>query len=54
MPRIWCRITLVAVDPLSLSYGEAGRSLGVPEATVATRLRALLGFDRVSHPRKWD
>jgi RNA polymerase sigma-70 factor (ECF subfamily) len=32
------RLTLVAVDLLGLSYGEAGRSLGVGEATVATRL----------------
>jgi RNA polymerase sigma-70 factor (ECF subfamily) len=32
------RLALVAVDLLGLSYGEAGRSLGVPEATVATRL----------------
>jgi RNA polymerase sigma-70 factor, ECF subfamily len=32
------RLTLVAVDLLGLSYGEAGHSLGVREATVATRL----------------
>jgi RNA polymerase sigma-70 factor (ECF subfamily) len=32
------RLPLVAVDLLGLSYGEAGRSLGVREATVATRL----------------
>lgn len=32
------RLTLVAVDMLGLSYGETGRSLGVREATVATRL----------------
>jgi RNA polymerase sigma-70 factor, ECF subfamily len=32
------RLTLVAVDMLGLSYGEAGRWLGVREATVATRL----------------
>jgi DNA-directed RNA polymerase specialized sigma24 family protein len=32
------RLTRVAVDLLGLSYGEAGRALGVPEATVATRL----------------
>jgi RNA polymerase sigma-70 factor (ECF subfamily) len=32
------RLALVAVDLLGLSYGEAGRSLGVAEATVATRL----------------
>jgi RNA polymerase sigma-70 factor, ECF subfamily len=32
------RLTLVAVDLLGLSYGEAGCSLGVREATVATRL----------------
>jgi RNA polymerase sigma-70 factor (ECF subfamily) len=32
------RLALVAVDLLGLSYGEAGRSLGVREATVATRL----------------
>jgi RNA polymerase sigma-70 factor (ECF subfamily) len=32
------RLALVAVDLLGLSYGETGRSLGVREATVATRL----------------
>ena len=32
------RLALVAVDLLGLSYGEAGRSLGLREATVATRL----------------
>jgi RNA polymerase sigma-70 factor (ECF subfamily) len=32
------RLPLVAVDLLGLSYGETGRSLGVREATVATRL----------------
>jgi RNA polymerase sigma-70 factor, ECF subfamily len=32
------RQALVAVDLLGLSYGETGRSLGVREATVATRL----------------
>jgi RNA polymerase sigma-70 factor (ECF subfamily) len=32
------RLALVAVDLLGLSYGEAGCSLGVREATVATRL----------------
>lgn len=32
------RLILVAVDLLGLSYGETGRSLGVREATVATRL----------------
>lgn len=32
------RLALVAVDLLGLSYGEAGRLLGVGEATVATRL----------------
>ncbi len=32
------RRPLVAVDMLGLSYGETGRSLGVREATVATRL----------------
>jgi RNA polymerase sigma-70 factor (ECF subfamily) len=32
------RLPLVAVDLLGLSYGEAGCSLGVREATVATRL----------------
>lgn len=40
------RLPLVAVDLLGLSYGEAGSSLGVGEATVATRLfraRRLLG-----------
>jgi RNA polymerase sigma-70 factor (ECF subfamily) len=42
------RLTLVAVDLLGLSYGEAGRLLGVREATVATRLfrarRLLVGL----------
>jgi RNA polymerase sigma-70 factor (ECF subfamily) len=41
------RLALVAVDLLGLSYGEAGRRLGVREATVTTRLfrarRMLLG-----------
>jgi RNA polymerase sigma-70 factor (ECF subfamily) len=32
------RDALVAVDVAGLSYGEAGRLLGVPEATVASRL----------------
>lgn len=32
------RVALVAVDLLGLSYGEAGRSLGVREQTVGTRL----------------
>jgi RNA polymerase sigma-70 factor, ECF subfamily len=32
------RLTLVAVDLLGLSYGEAGKLLDVREATVATRL----------------
>ena len=32
------RDTLVAVDVAGLSYGEAGRALGVPEATITTRL----------------
>ena len=32
------RLALVAVDMLGFSYGETGRSLGVREATVATRL----------------
>jgi RNA polymerase sigma-70 factor, ECF subfamily len=32
------RLTLVAVDLLGFSYGETGRSLGVREATVATRV----------------
>jgi RNA polymerase sigma-70 factor, ECF subfamily len=32
------RLALVAVDLLGLSYRATGRSLGVPEATVATRL----------------
>lgn len=32
------RLPLVAVDLLGLSYGETGRSLGVREATVATRV----------------
>jgi RNA polymerase sigma-70 factor (ECF subfamily) len=42
------RLALVAVDLLGFSYGEAGRSLGVREATVATRLfrarRLLVGL----------
>jgi RNA polymerase sigma-70 factor (ECF subfamily) len=42
------RLALVAVDMLGLTYGEAGRSLGVREATVATRLfrarRLLVGL----------
>jgi RNA polymerase sigma-70 factor, ECF subfamily len=32
------RLTLVAVDVLGLSYREAGRALGVREATITTRL----------------
>src|SRR4051794_38607922 len=32
------RDTLVAVDVTGLSYSEAGRALGVPEATITTRL----------------
>ena len=32
------RLTLVAVDVLGLSYREAGRLLGVREATITTRL----------------
>jgi RNA polymerase sigma-70 factor (ECF subfamily) len=32
------RAALVAIDIIGLSYGEASRSLGVPEGTVATRL----------------
>src|SRR5436305_3181989 len=32
------RETLVAVDVCGLSYGEAGRALGVREATITTRL----------------
>src|SRR3954454_14983218 len=32
------RDTIVAVDVVGLSYGEAGRLLDVPEATVASRL----------------
>jgi RNA polymerase sigma-70 factor (ECF subfamily) len=32
------RLPLVAVDLLGLSYGETGRSLGVREKTVATRV----------------
>jgi RNA polymerase sigma-70 factor (ECF subfamily) len=32
------RRALVAVDLLGLSYGETGRSLGIPEATVASRV----------------
>lgn len=32
------RLTLVAVDVLGLSYKEAARALGTPEATITTRL----------------
>jgi len=32
------RLALVAVDILGLSYGEAGRVLGAPEATITSRL----------------
>ena len=32
------RLALVAVDILGLSYGEAGRALGTPEATITSRL----------------
>jgi len=32
------RLALVAVDVLGLSYREAGRALGAPEATITTRL----------------
>ena len=32
------RLALVAVDIAGLSYGEAARVLGAPEATVTTRL----------------
>jgi RNA polymerase sigma-70 factor (ECF subfamily) len=32
------RDALVAVDVCGLSYGEAGRVLGVKEATIATRV----------------
>ena len=32
------RLALVAVDVLGLSYREAGRALGAPEATITSRL----------------
>ena len=32
------RLALVAVDIVGLSYGEAGRVLGAPEATITSRL----------------
>ncbi|MGA3361867.1 MAG: RNA polymerase sigma factor [Solirubrobacteraceae bacterium] len=32
------RLALVAVDVLGLSYAQAGRALGAPEATITTRL----------------
>ena len=32
------RLALVAVDIVGLSYAQAGRALGVPEATITTRL----------------
>jgi len=32
------RLALIAVDIVGLSYGEAGRVLGVPEATITSRL----------------
>jgi RNA polymerase sigma-70 factor (ECF subfamily) len=32
------RLTIVAIDILGLSYGEAARALDVPEATITTRL----------------
>ena len=32
------RDALIAVDLVGLSYGEAGRLLGVREATITTRL----------------
>jgi RNA polymerase sigma-70 factor (ECF subfamily) len=32
------RLALVAVDVAGLSYGEAARLLGAPEATITTRL----------------
>ena len=32
------RLALVAVDILGLSYAQAGRALGAPEATITTRL----------------
>ena len=32
------RLALVAVDVLGLSYAEAGRALGAPEATITSRL----------------
>jgi RNA polymerase sigma-70 factor (ECF subfamily) len=37
LPDIF-RFALVAVDVLGLSYEEAGRALGVPAATITTRL----------------
>jgi RNA polymerase sigma-70 factor, ECF subfamily len=32
------RLTIVAIDILGLSYGEAAKALDVPEATITTRL----------------
>jgi RNA polymerase sigma-70 factor, ECF subfamily len=47
------RLALVAVDLLGFTYGETGRSLGVREATVATRLfraRRLLADSLAAEP----
>jgi RNA polymerase sigma-70 factor (ECF subfamily) len=41
------RDALVAVDVVGLSYGEAGRALRAPEATIATRL--FRARERVAH-----
>jgi RNA polymerase sigma-70 factor (ECF subfamily) len=37
------RDVLVAIDVVGLSYGEAGRALDVPEATITTRLHRARG-----------
>jgi RNA polymerase sigma-70 factor (ECF subfamily) len=47
------RLALVAVDIVGLSYGEAGRVLGAPEATITSRLhrarrRVVAAVDAVS------
>ena len=44
------RDALIAVDLVGLSYGEAGRLLGVPEATITTRLYR--ARQRVAHTRR--
>jgi RNA polymerase sigma-70 factor (ECF subfamily) len=44
------RDALIAVDLVGLSYSEAGRLLGVPEATITTRLYR--ARKRVAHTRR--